>query len=161
MGNTESCSDTDLQHTKRILSFRHFCQGKVQTFVGYMYMSSMYESPLVPSLFYFREQLFLFSRAVIYIFKSSYMYFNFEAALFLTFLKQLFDFRKPSSSMAAAVSDARSLHLIRRYLILGLNYDEIIASLASNHNIFISKHNLNRKLRELCLYCLKQPHRHR
>ena len=68
----------------------------------------------------------------------------------MTVLKHLFDFRKPSSSMAAAASDARSLHLIRRYF----NY-EIIASLASNHNIFISKHNLNRKLRELCLYCRK------
>ena len=54
--------------------------------------------------------------------------------------------------MAAAASDARSLHLIKRYFSLGLNYDEIIASLASNQNIFISKRNLNRKLRELCLY---------
>ena len=72
----------------------------------------------------------IFSRAVILIFKQLY-------------LKQLFDFRKPSSSMAAAASDAQSLHLIRRYFSLGLNYDEIIASLASNHNIFISKRNLN------------------
>ena len=107
----------------------------------------------------------MFSRAAIYIFKRSYLYFQeelflfsraalsyFQAALFLSFLKQLFDFRKPSSSMTAAASDARSLHLIRCYFSLGLNYDEIIASLASNHNIFISKCNLNRKLRELCLW---------
>ena len=69
-----------------------------------------------------------------------------QAPLCLSFLKQ------PSSSMAVAASDARSLHLIKRYFSLGLNYDEIIASIASNQNIFISKRNLNRKLRELCLY---------
>ena len=106
------------------------------------------------SYIYFRKQLFIFLRAIIFIFESSYFYFR--AAIFSTFLKQLFDFRKPSSSTAAAASDARSLHLIRCYFSLGLNYDEIIASLASNYNIFISKANLNRKLRELCLYRRKQ-----
>ena len=40
------------------------------------------DSPLVPSLFYFQEQLFLFSRAVIFIFESSYFYFQEQLFLF-------------------------------------------------------------------------------
>ncbi len=67
-------------------------------------------------------------------------------------MKQLFLNRKLSPNIAAAASDAHSLRFIRRYFRLGFNYDEIIASLAFNHDIFISKRNLNRKLRKLDLY---------
>ena len=39
-----------------------------------------------------------------------------------------------------------SNEFIRHYFNLGLNYDEIIASLLANNNIIISKRHLNRKL---------------
>ena len=47
---------------------------------------------------------------------------------------------------------ALSNEMVRLYFNLGLNYDEILASLLVNHNVLVSRRTLHRKLRGMGLF---------